>query len=148
MSKIKAKVAAPDRGQEELLWLLKEAQQRDGCLSDELIAKLAASLGLSIGEVYGVATFYSFFSIRPLGRNVIRICKSLPCFLKDCQVIVDSLKGELGIGPGGTTADGRFSFELGNCIGACDRAPAMMVNHDVYGDLTPGKIAQILGRYD
>jgi len=132
----------------ELLKRLQAAQAKSACLSRETIAELAESLGLSIGEVYGVASFYSFLSTRPQGRNVIRICKSLPCLLKYAEVIIESLHKELGIGPGETTADGRFSFELTNCIGACDKAPAMMINNDVHGDLTPKKIAKILKAYE
>jgi NADH:ubiquinone oxidoreductase subunit E len=131
----------------ELLKRLQAAQASSTCLSRETIAELAESLGLSIGEVYGVASFYSFLSTRPQGRNVIRICKSLPCLLKHAEVIIESVRKELGIGPGETTPDGRFSFELTNCIGACDKAPAMMINNDVHGDLTPKKIAKILKAY-
>jgi NADH-quinone oxidoreductase subunit E len=137
------------RSQEEkdLLVLLEREQSRSGCLSRETIAELAASLGLSIGEVYGVASFYSFLSVEPKGRNVIRVCKSLPCYLKNSQTIIESVRKAIGIKPGETTPDGRFSFELTNCIGACDRAPAMMINDDVHVDLTPGKIAKILEGY-
>lgn len=131
----------------DLLVLLERAQSRSGYLSRETISELAESLGLSISEVYGVASFYSFLSIKPQGRNVIRICKSLPCYLKNAQTIIESVQKELGIKPGETSADGRFSFELTNCIGACDRAPAMMINDDVHVDLTPGKIAKILQAY-
>jgi NADH-quinone oxidoreductase E subunit len=131
----------------DLLVLLEREQSRSGYLSRELMAELAASLGLSISEVYGVASFYSFLSVKPRGRNVIRICKSLPCYLKNAQTIIDSVQKKLGIRPGETTADGRFSFELTNCIGACDRAPAMMINNDVHVDLTPRKIAKILQGY-
>jgi NADH-quinone oxidoreductase subunit E len=140
---------ANPRSQEkkDLLVLLERAQSRSGYLSRETIAGLAESLGLSISEVYGVATFYSFLSIKPPGRNVIRICKSLPCYLKDAQTIIESVRKAIGIRPGQTTTDGRFSFELTNCIGACDRAPAMMINNDVHVDLTPEKIAQILKAY-
>jgi NADH-quinone oxidoreductase E subunit len=139
----------PPQGQEkkDLLVLLECEQSRSGYLSRELMAELAASLGLSISEVYGVASFYSFLSVKPRGRNVIRICKSLPCYLKNAQTIIDSVQKKLGIRPGETTADGRFSFELTNCIGACDRAPAMMINNDVHVDLTPRKIAKILEGY-
>jgi NADH-quinone oxidoreductase E subunit len=139
----------PPQGQEkkDLLVLLEREQSRSGYLSRELMAELAASLGLSISEVYGVASFYSFLSVKPRGRNVIRICKSLPCYLKNAQTIIDSVQKKLGIRPGETTADGRFSFELTNCIGACDRAPAMMINNDVHVDLTPRKIAKILEGY-
>jgi NADH:ubiquinone oxidoreductase subunit E len=132
----------------ELLKRLQAAQAKSACLPRETIAKLAESLGLSIGEVYGVASFYSFLSTRPQGRNVIRICKSLPCLLKYAEVIIESVHKELGIQPGETTPDGRFSFELTNCIGACDKAPAMMINNDVHGELTPKKIARILKAYE
>ena len=108
------------------------------------MAELAKSLDISISDVYGVATFYSFLSTKPQGRNVIKICRSLPCYLKNSQTIIESVEKEIGIKPSETTPDGKFSFELTNCIGACDKAPAMMLNNDAYGDLTPGKISQIL----
>jgi NADH-quinone oxidoreductase subunit E len=134
-----------DKGR--LLVLLEAAQSKSSHVSRDTMTKLADSLELSVGEVYGVASFYSFLSTKPQGRNIIRICKSLPCLLKNAEVIIDSIRKEIGIQPGETTADGRFSFELTNCIGACDKAPAMMVNSDVHGDLTPKKIAKILEAY-
>ena len=131
----------------KLLVLLEVAQSKSAHVSRDTITKLAESQGLSIGEVYGVASFYSFLSIKPQGRNVIRICKSLPCLLKNAPTIIESIRKAIGIQPGETTADGRFSCELTNCIGACDQAPAMMINSDVHGDLTPKKIAKILEGY-
>ena len=147
MSKIGEGINPQSQEERDLLVLLERAQSRSGYLSQELIAELAESLGLSISEVYGVASFYSFLSVKPQGRNVIRICKSIPCYLKDAQTIIEGVRKAIGIRPGETTADGRFSFQLTNCIGACDRAPAMMVNDDVHGDLTPKKISQILKAY-
>ena len=135
------------RGREDLVGLLKEAQSKFGYVSEEVMAELAESLEMPINEVYGVASFYSFLSIKPLGRNVIRICQSLPCYLKNCQIIIESVEKELGIKPGETTADGRFSFQLTNCIGLCDQAPAMLINNDAHVDLTPEKISQILPSY-
>ncbi len=132
------------KGPGNLLVLLEEAQNKSGYLSAECLIELAESLGLSVSDVYGVASFYSFLSTKPQGRNVIRICKSLPCFLENNQPIIETVEREIGIKPGETTPDGKFSFELTNCIGACDKAPAMMINDDVYGDLTPGKISRIL----
>ncbi len=132
---------------EDLLVLLKEAQEKSGYLSAELIENLAASLNIPVNDVYGVASFYSFLSTKPLGRNVIRICKSLPCYLKHNQAVIDSIGKEIGIKPGGTTPDGRFSFQLTNCIGLCDNAPAMLINHDAHVNLTPGKISEILENY-
>ena len=135
------------QGQEQLVVQLKEAQTRVGYLSKEAMTELAESLGLSKSDVYGVATFYSFLSTKPQGRNVIRICKSLPCLLTKCQTIIESVEKEIGIKPGETTPDGRFSFQLTNCIGACDKAPAMMINDDVHVNLTPKKISKILKSY-
>ena len=140
-------ISTQRQGQEDLLVLLKEAQSRLGYVPEEVIAELAESLEIPVNDVYGVASFYSFLSIQPLGRNVIRICKSLPCYLKHCQTIIESVAKEIGIKPGETTPDGRFSFQLTNCIGACDKAPAMMINNDVHVALTPGKISQILKGY-
>jgi len=131
----------------DLILRLKEAQKRFGYIPEEVIRGLADALDLPVNEVYGVASFYSFISTKPLGRNVIRVCQSLPCYLKNSEMIIRAVAKALGIAPGETAADGRFSFELVNCIGQCDRAPAMMINGDVHGDLTPEKIAQILRDY-
>ena len=134
-------------GREDLVVVLKEAQSKYGYVPEEIMAELAKSLDIPRHEVYGVTSFYSFLSTKPLGRNVIRICKSLPCYLKHCQTIMETVEKELGIKPGETTPDGRFSFQLANCIGLCDCAPAMMINHDAHVDLTAKKIAKILKSY-
>ena len=135
------------REREGLLVLLEEEQKKSGYVSEEFIAEVAQSLAIPISEVYGVATFYSFLSTRPLGRNIIRVCKSVPCDLKNSQMLIASLEKELGIRPGETTPDGRFTLELTNCIGACDKAPALLINSDVHGNLSPDKVAQILKSY-
>lgn len=133
--------------QGELIELLKEAQGKSGYVSEGVMLELSQSLRIPLNEVYGVASFYSFLSTEPLGRNVIRICQSLPCYLERGQTIIESVEKEIGIKPGETTPDGRFSFHLVNCIGLCDGAPAMMVNDDTHVDLAPEKIAQILQSY-
>lgn len=140
-------ISTRHKGQEDLMALLKEAQHKFGYVPEEVMAELAESLDIPINDVYGIVSFYSLLSIRPLGRNVIRICQSLPCYLKHCQTIIESVEREIGIRPGETTPDGRFSFQLTNCIGLCDRAPAMMINSDAHVDLTPEKISQILKTY-
>ena len=140
-------ISTRHKGQEDLMALLKEAQHKFGHVPEEVMAELAESLDIPINDVYGVASFYSLLSIRLLGRNVIRICQSLPCYLKHCQTIIESVEREIGIRPGETTPEGRFSFQLTNCIGLCDRAPAMMINSDAHVDLTPEKISQILKTY-
>lgn len=144
---MRRKVASRNKAPQNLLIALKEAQTRFGYLPQELMTELALSFHVPVNDVYGVASFYSFLTIRPLGRNAIRICKSLPCYLKNGLSIAETVQKEIGIRPGGTTPDGRFSFELTNCIGLCDRAPAMLVNSDPHVALTPRKISQILREY-
>jgi NADH:ubiquinone oxidoreductase subunit E len=132
------------RGWEHLLALLQEEQEKTGHISEQFIELTAKSIGLSISEVYGVATFYHLLSTKPLGRNVIRVCKCVPCYLKSSQLVLETIQEKLGIAPGETTPDGRFSLQLTNCIGACDQAPAMLLNHDLHGYLSPTKIVKIL----
>jgi NADH-quinone oxidoreductase subunit E len=139
--------ALRNKAPENLLVTLKQAQTRFGHLPPEYLNELADSVKLPVNYIYGVASFYSFLATRPRGRNVIRICRSLPCYLKKSQIIIETLEKEIGIGPGKTTPDGRFSFELTNCIGLCDRAPAMLINNDPHVDLTPEKIKRILQDY-
>jgi NADH-quinone oxidoreductase subunit E len=141
------KVAFQSEVPENLLGALKDAQAKLGYLSPALMMELARSLDVPVNEVYGVASFYSFLNIKPLGRNVIRICRSVPCYLKKNYAIIETVEREIGIRPGETSPDSRFSFELTNCIGLCDRAPAMLVNGDVHVDLTPSKMLQILQGY-
>jgi NADH-quinone oxidoreductase subunit E len=144
MAKKRKARSAPVDGRQQLLGKVEEAQRQSGCVSETVMIETARSLGLPVSEVYGVTTFYSFLSVQPLGRNVIRVCKSVPCYLKHAEMIIRNVEKVLGILPGETTPDGRFSFELTNCIGACDQAPAMLVNQEVHGHLTPDKIAEIL----
>lgn len=132
---------------ENLLAVLKAEQEQSGCVSKEFMEQTAQSFDLALGEVYGLATFYHFISTKSLGRNVIRVCKSIPCYLKSSQLVIETLQHELSIAPGETTPDGKFSLQLTNCIGACDQAPAMLLNHDLHGNLTPAKILQILEAY-
>ena len=103
--------------------MLKEEQKKSRYISKNAMERIASELCINLSEVYGVATFYSFLTIKPQGRHVIRICNSVPCYLRNGPMVIDTVQRELGIGLGGVTPDGRFSFELTNCIGACDTAP-------------------------
>jgi len=133
-----------DRGGDDLLALFRNEQEKAGFISEQFIEWVAQDKDLSIGEVYGVATFYHFLSTRPSGRNIIRVCKSIPCYLKSSQLVLETIQAKLGIAPGETTPDGMFSLQVTNCIGACDQAPAMLLNYELHGNLTPAKIVQIL----
>jgi NADH-quinone oxidoreductase subunit E len=136
-----------EKEQISLLQRLEEIQDRYGCISRQTMLELSEERKIPVSDIYGVATFYSFLSVKHQGAYIIRVCKSLPCFLKNYEPIVQSIQKAIGISPGETTADGRYSLYLTNCIGACDKAPAMMINGDFHGDLTPVKVAKILKQY-
>jgi NADH-quinone oxidoreductase subunit E/NADP-reducing hydrogenase subunit HndA len=133
---------------DNLLYLLGEAQSRFGYLPENLLGDISKSLGIALGDVYGVATFYSFFSVQEQGRHVIRICKSLPCFLKKSQYIINAVEDATGVKLTTTSPNARFSIQLTNCIGECDKAPAMMIDGHIYVDLSPHKISLILKDYE
>jgi len=140
--------SAMSREQEKnVLIRLQEAQSKSGYVSQEDIAAIARAYDMSVSDVYGVATFYSFLRSKPAGRNLIRICQSLPCHLKGGDAVISKLTQLLGVQPGETTPDGRFTLEMTNCIGACDTAPAMLVNGEVVGNLTVESISAILEHY-
>jgi len=136
-----------DRKREELLTLLNDCQKQNGYLSKEKLEDLAKTVGLPLSEVYSVSSFYAFLTHKPTGKHVIRLCQSLPCYMKNTQSIVKAIEDLLVISPGQTTADGIFSLELVNCIGACDVAPAMLVDNDLHGHLNQQEIARILDSY-
>ncbi len=139
---------AVSREQERnILITLKDVQDRSGYISATDIEEIARSFNTSVSDVYGVATFYSFLRVNPKGRHVIRICRSLPCHLKEGEAVRKRLSEILGISPGETTPDGRFSLEVTNCIGACDTAPAMLVDDQVLGNLTTENVAGMLESY-
>ncbi len=126
---------------------LKVVQEHRGWVSDDALADLAEFLGLTIHELDSVATFYNHIYRRPVGRHVIRLCDSISCWVMGYETVCDYLKNKLGIGLGETTPDDRFTLLAMPCLGACDLAPAMMVGKELYGNLTPEKIDEILEKH-
>ncbi|MGD0657420.1 MAG: NADH-quinone oxidoreductase subunit NuoE [Syntrophorhabdales bacterium] len=126
---------------------LKVVQRHRGWVPDEQIADVAEALGMTPDELDGIATFYPFIFRRPVGRHIVAICDGLACWVMGYQKLFEALVERLGVSWGGTTADGRFTLLPISCIGQCDRAPAMMVDEDVYGNLTTEQIGQILEQY-
>ena len=135
------------RLEKNLLVLLERVRDVYGYLPDHALTGLAEELGLPIVDVYAAATFYRALPMRPLGKHVIKVCKSVPCYLKNNRPVIDAIVREFGIGPGQTSHDGLFSLQMVNCIGACDKAPAMMIDDEVFGDLTPERVPEILAGY-
>lgn len=131
---------------DNLLGILHDIQNasEEHYLSDGDLRAVADFLGLAYSFVYGVATFYTMYSLKPRGKNLIRVCQSPPCHLLGSTTIARELMRLLGIGFGVTTADKRFTLEMSSCLGVCGVAPAMMVNDRVYGNLTPELIAEVI----
>jgi len=142
-----AKKRLPEDVHAELLPQLKTGLQQHGCLTREAMTGIAGKTGVPLNEIYAVASFYSYLPLKPVGKNIIKVCRCLPCEMKDLPAVIDSIKKEIGVEPGGTTPDGKFTLEMVNCIGACDQSPAMMINDSLYGNLTPEKIGGILKSY-
>ncbi|HEX3681658.1 MAG TPA: NADH-quinone oxidoreductase subunit NuoE [Bryobacteraceae bacterium] len=122
-------------------------QRRRGWVSDESIHDIAAFLGMSTADLDGVATFYNLIRRKPVGRHVALICDSISCWIMGCDRVRDQLCTRLGTTLGGSTADGRFTLLPIVCLGACDRAPAIMIDDDLHTDLDEHRIDQILEQY-
>lgn len=131
---------------DNLLGLLHELQNADEqhYLSQDSLDAAARHLELPVGYVYGVASFYTLFSLKPRGRYIIRVCQSPPCHLLGSSDVSKELVGMLGVGFGETTADGLFTLEMSSCLGVCGVAPAMMINDEVYGNLTVSRMHEII----
>ncbi|NOX19986.1 MAG: NADH-quinone oxidoreductase subunit NuoE [Nitrospirae bacterium] len=137
----------PDR-RGALLPTLYVAQKAYGWLSQEALEEAAKALNLPPATVKGVATFYAMYKHKPMGRHLIQLCTNVACMIMGAERLVDLLKERYGLEPGGTTEDGRFSLVIMECIGACDRAPAMLVDTDFHADLNENNIFEILEKYE
>ncbi len=146
-SEIEAEAAHYPRRQAVCIDALKIVQKHRGYVPDEGLGDIAEFLGMSPDELDGIATFYNLIFRKPVGRHVVMYCDSVSCWIMGCEAIRRSLTATLGIAPGETTKDGRFTLLPIVCLGACDRAPAMMVDDDLHHDLDPGKIDGILEGY-
>ncbi len=127
--------------------VLQAAQEIFGYLPEEVQIMVAEGLDIPLSEVYGVASFYSFFSLNPKGKYRISVCLGTACYVKGAASILNAVETKLNIQPGGITPDGVFSLDACRCIGACGLAPVIMINDDVYGRLTPDQVGPILDKY-
>ena len=123
------------------------AQDEIGYLSDEAIAEIAKRLELTELEVRNVISYYSMLRTKPAGKYNVQVCTNVSCLLRGGEEILDHCKEKLGVGHKGVTADGMFSLEEVECIGACSWAPAMQVNYDFHENLTDEKVDEILAGY-
>jgi NADH-quinone oxidoreductase subunit E len=126
---------------------LRAVQARRRWLSDDALADLGAYLGMSVEELDGIATFGNMLFRRPVGRHVILVCDSFACWSLGYAELRAAIEEQLGVAMGETTPDDRFTLLPIVCLGACDRGPAIMVDADLHGPLTPADVRGVLGRY-
>ncbi|HNQ39159.1 MAG TPA: NADH-quinone oxidoreductase subunit NuoE [Candidatus Cloacimonas sp.] len=131
---------------DNLIQILHEIQDQDPqhYISPEAVDIVAEYLKIPVNHIYGVLTFYTMYSTKPRGKNIIRLCESPPCYIKGSENMLRKMKILLGINVGETTKDGLFTLEFTSCLGVCGNAPVMMINDDVYGDLTEEKVEEII----
>ena len=130
-----------------LMPVLQKAQGIFGCVPMDVQKIIAEGLGVTLSEVYGVATFYSRFSLTPKGKHRVSVCLGTACYVKGADKILAEVEKKLGIKSGDCTEDGLFSIDSCRCVGACGLAPVMMIDEEVYGKLTPAMVDKILDKY-
>lgn len=130
-----------------LMMILSDIQNEYGYIPLDVQQIVSEKTGISVAEIYGVVTFYSFFSLEPKGKYVIGCCMGTACYVKGAQQIIDKFSELLEIAPGETSKDGLFTIDALRCIGACGIAPAVTINGKVYPKLTVDKVAPIIEEY-
>lgn len=130
-----------------LIPVLEQVQDVCGYLPMSLQLRVAKGLNLPVANVYGVVTFYSFFTMVPRGKNVIRVCLGTACYVRGGKRILEKMSENLGIEPGQCTEDRQFSLETVRCLGACGLAPVVVINDDTHGQMKPAKLDAVLNQY-
>lgn len=131
-----------------LMKALQTAQEIYGYLPEEIQIRIAEAFDVPLSEIYGIATFYSQFNLYPRGEYKIGICLGTACYVKGSGEILEKFKTKLGIEPGQTTPDRKFTLEATRCIGCCGLAPVLTVNEEVYGKVTADDVDKILAKYN
>ena len=141
-------IIAEHKGQPDAMMpVLQKAQEIYGYLPIEVQTIVAEGLGVSLEQVYGVSTFYSWFTLEPKGEHLIRVCLGTACYVKGSADILAELERQLGIKAGHTTPDGKFTLEATRCLGCCGLAPVMTIDDDVFGRLIPADVKGILDKF-
>ena len=130
-----------------LLPIMQHAQEILGCVDEEVQHYISAATGIPVSTIYGVATFYSQFTLKPRGKYTMGICLGTACYVKGADKILAAIEEKLGIKSGECTPDGLFSIDSCRCVGACGLAPVMMVDDEVYGKMTVDQVDKILDKY-
>jgi len=131
----------------QLMGVMQKAQSIYGYLPYEVQVMIADGMDVPLEKIYGISTFYAQFALTPAGQYVVSVCMGTACYVKRAQEILDLICDQLGIGPSECTDDGRFSIDACRCIGACGLAPVILVGEDVYGNLEPEEVNDIIKKY-
>lgn len=148
LMKVQAAISQFKMIQGALIPVLHEIQDIYGYLPEPVLQIVSAELNLPMSEIYGVASFYHFFSLTPKGENVVHVCLGTACYIKGAQGVLDRLSTELKVPVQGTTEDNKFTLEATRCLGACGLAPVMTIGEKVHGRLVPNNIPKILKEYN
>ena len=144
MSRQLAEILEPFRGRKGVtISVLQQVQEEFGYLSREAISEIARTLKISDSEIFGVITFYAQFRTTPRGKHVVRVCRGTACHVRGGGVVLDQVKIDLGINENENTEDMEYTLETVACIGACALAPAMVIDEETFGKVTPGQVSEI-----
>jgi len=135
------------RSRESVLPILQGVVEQENFLSERSMIEIAREIDIPAADVYGTATFYSFLETKPTGKFIIRVCKTITCAMKGKNQILFAIQDMLKISLGETTPDKQFTLLETNCLGWCHKAPAMLINDEIYTELTPEKVREILSAY-
>ncbi len=148
VDKIKEICASFNNDPQELINVLHKCQEHFGYLPAEIQEVVSDNLNVPVAKIYGVVTFYSFFTMTPKGKHPISICMGTACYVRGAEKVLDEFKKELGIEVGQTTTDGKFSLSSLRCVGACGLAPVVLVGDKTYGRIAPDDVKNILKEYE
>lgn len=144
---VKELVEKNGRCRNSLMPILQGIVQKEHYLSEDAMLSVAKELDLSAADVYGTASFYTFLDTVPRGKNVIRVCKTITCHMKGREEIIEAISNQLKIKVGETTHDKKFTLLTANCLGWCHKGPVMLINDEVYPEITPAKAIEIIEKY-
>ncbi|OGO58946.1 MAG: NADH dehydrogenase [Chloroflexi bacterium RBG_19FT_COMBO_47_15] len=147
LQQIKKIIEATDGQAGAPIRVLQQVQQFAGYLPPEVLEAISMEMKIPLSELYGITSFYSFFSLVPKGKYVIQVCLGTSCYVKGGQKILDTLNKNFGLESGGTTPDGKFSLQTVRCIGCCGLSPVMAIRDDVHRKIKPSQLKDILSSY-
>ena len=147
-SVVEAAVAKCGATREDLVPILTEINHVYGYIPPEAFNEVSHVLHIPVGQLFSVATFYEMLSTKPRGRHVIQFCESAPCHVVGGREVWAALQGALKLAPGETSADGRWTLRTTSCLGVCAVGPVIVIDEDIFGNITPNQVPEILARYE